>query len=109
MPRTKGAKNLPKNPHNELKKVKRLFAKHGVEFPSGNPVVPDEQPVNVVDDPGSSRRSGAVDPLNFVVDSGSPAVTEDTEDQQYECGNCGAQLPGALPECNACGVGLNWQ
>ena len=90
MPRTKGAKNKPKNPERELEKVKKLYADSGLDFPYSDSKPAEAQPVADTEQPDTLK---IIHPHNEVI---------------YECGNCHGLMDKALPQCPMCGVGLNW-
>lgn len=97
MPRTKGAKNKPKDAMRELERVKALFAERGIEFP-GDQATAAGKPVS------DQRDQTAAESLTIetgIGDKGGDAV-------KYQCGNCGAALPNECPVCPECGAALDW-
>ena len=95
MPRTKGAKNKPKNPERELEKVKALYADAGLDFPYSE-AKPVDKPADKPADTGNSE------------DHDTLKIIHPHDEVIYECGNCHGQMDKALPQCPMCGVGLNW-
>lgn len=94
MPRTQGAKNHPPDPNKELEKVKQLFAEKGLDFPGEPPMYKKEDPEDP-EDPGGGLQ----------IDTGDKT---ETEDDGFECGACGEDLPSKLPNCPHCGANLTW-
>ncbi len=92
MPRTKGAKNKPKTPEQELERVRKLFEQQGKPFPAAQPA---EQP--------QPQPQPQTEPVTFVTDD-QPAK----QAEAFACGNCDADLPSPLMTCPHCGAALDW-
>jgi hypothetical protein len=100
MSRTKGAKGKPKDPAQELDKVKRLYKQRGIPFPYQE--IPETKP---------EVEPASQDP--------QPAPTENGQDVEvtigikqevkpYQCGGCGYYMDQPLDKCERCGVSLTW-
>ena len=89
MARTKGAKGNPKDPQNELARVKKMFADQKIPFPG------DKEPELAKD-----QQTGDQQDTTFSLG--------DQLKGDFKCGNCQAQLDDEYPVCPKCGVSLTW-
>lgn len=92
MPRTPGAKNEPKDPYQELEKVKQLFADKGIDFPG-------EAPPVETGNTGDSGNDG------LQIQTGDDPANDD---DGYQCGGCGRDLDQQYDVCPYCGANLTW-
>lgn len=107
MPRAKGSKNKPKDPDLELAKLRALFKEMGRDLPGDIQDHPAKSPVDAGYGQATPGGSDNGDQVTFITDQDAqPGVDNDLE---YECGSCGAELPGALRSCPNCGCSLEWQ
>ena len=104
MPRTKGAKNQPPDPETELAKVRALYAQRNIPFPGDLPAASVERAAYGGDDTNAAARSGDGNTAVFITNEEQPAGVS----TEFECGNCGADLPGAVAVCPYCGSTLEW-
>lgn len=91
MTRTQGAKNNPPDPHQELEKVRKLFADKGLDFPGDS----SQNQTKKVEDPGKE---------GLQIETGD----ETGDDDGFECGACGSDLPSQVDTCPHCGAKLTW-
>jgi len=103
MPRPKGSKNNPKVPEIELAKVIGLYERQGRKFPYF-----DKDQVATGNAQDAPARSTDSDTLRFEIGGDNSAQPQANE--KYECGACGAELPGLMDGCPHCGAVFGgWQ